>query len=276
MDVENLEKYTDKAVELTMGYAPRIVLAILTLLIGLWLAGAIANLVRRGAERREIDPTLTPFLVSLVNWSLKAAVLISVASIVGIQTTSFVAVLGAAGLAVGLALQGSLSNFAGGALLLIFRPYKVGDVIEAQGQIGVVKEIQIFTTMLLNGQNRRIILPNGPLANGTIVNYTAEGTLRVDLSVGISYDADIDKARNLLIDMLKADERVLADPAPQVEVMELGDNSVNLTVRSHTRSSDYWGVYFDMLKKAKYVLDEAGISIPFPQRDVHMYQHTGK
>ncbi len=273
MNTNDLEKYTDTAVTLVMGYAPKILLALVTLIIGFWLAGRVAALVRSGAKRRNIDPTLTPFLVSLITWALRAAVLISVASIIGIQTTSFIAVLGAAGLAVGLALQGSLSNFAGGALLLIFRPYKVGDLIEAQGQLGVVKEIQIFTTTLLSPQNKRIVVPNGPLANGTIVNFTAEGMLRVDLTVGVAYGADVEQARQVLLDVLKADERVLSEPAPMVEVAELGDSSVNLAVRPHTHPDNYWGVYFDTLKNGKLALDAAGIAIPFPQRDVHLFQH---
>ncbi len=273
MNMNDLEKYTDTAVTLVMGYAPKILLALVTLIIGFWLAGRVAALVRSGAKRRNIDPTLTPFLVSLITWALRAAVLISVASIIGIQTTSFIAVLGAAGLAVGLALQGSLSNFAGGALLLIFRPYKVGDLIEAQGQLGVVKEIQIFTTTLLSPQNKRIVVPNGPLANGTIVNFTAEGMLRVDLTVGVAYGADVEQARQVLLDVLKADERVLSEPAPMVEVAELGDSSVNLAVRPHTHPDNYWGVYFDTLKNGKLALDAAGIAIPFPQRDVHLFQH---
>jgi len=272
MAIENLDKYTDTAVQLAMGYAPKIVLALVTLIVGFWLAGAVAKMVRAGAERRQLDPTLTPFLVSLVTWSLRAAVLISVAAIVGIQTTSFVAVLGAAGLAVGLALQGSLSNFAGGTLLLIFRPYRVGDVIEAQGQIGKVKEIQIFTTVLLSAQNRRVVLPNGPVANGTIINYTAEGMSRVDMTIGVAYDCDIEHARQVLLDVVTADGRVLTDPAPVVAVSELADSAVNLVVRPYARPEDYWGVYFDTLKNAKLALDRAGISIPFPQRDVHLHR----
>jgi small conductance mechanosensitive channel len=275
MNLNEIEKYTDTAVTLVMGYAPKIVLALITLLVGFWLAGRVASLVKQAADHRKIDPTLTPFLASLINWSVRAAVLISVASIIGIQTTSFVAVLGAAGLAIGLALQGSLSNFAGGALILIFRPYRVGDLIRAQGELGVVKEIQIFTTTLLSPENRRIVIPNGPLANGNIVNFTAEGKLRVDLTVGISYGADIEQARRVLLEVLKADERVLTEPAPMVEVAELADSSVNLAVRPHTHPDNYWGVYFDTLKNCKLALDQAGVSIPFPQRDVHLFQHKG-
>jgi small conductance mechanosensitive channel len=222
---------------------------------------------------RKVDETLTPFVVSVVRWALRAAVLISAASIVGIETTSFVAVLGAAGLAVGLALQGSLSNFAGGALLLIFRPYKVGDLVETQGHLGVVKEIQIFTTTLINPNNKRIILPNGAVSNGTIVNLSAEGKLRVDLVVGISYESDIDKAQQILLEVMKSDEKVCEEPAPMVEVLELADSSVNLAVRPHATVENYWAVYFGITKKAKQALDKAGVTIPFPQRDVHLYEH---
>lgn len=273
MELSDLSRYTDNAVELVMNYAPRVLLGLVTLVIGWWFAARIAGLVRRGAEKRKVDETLTPFLVSIVTWALRAAVLISVASVLGIETTSFVALLGAAGLAVGLALQGSLSNFAGGALLLVFRPYRVGDVIEAQGQIGVVKEIQIFTTTLLSAQNRRIIIPNGPMSNGTIINYSVEGTNRVDLVVGVAYDADVERARQIIMDVLKADARILTEPAPRVEVLELADSSVNLAVRPHVKTADYWDVHFDTLKEIKRKLDAAGIEIPFPQRTVHMIQH---
>ncbi len=273
MNSEDLEQYVDHGVELAMGYVPKIALAIVTLIIGFWLVGKIAWLVRRSLKKRKVDETLSPFLVSVITWTLRAAVLISVASLVGVETTSFVAVLGAAGLAVGLALQGSLSNFAGGALILIFRPYRVGDVIEAQGQIGVVKEISIFTTTMTSGQNRRIILPNGPVANGTIINYTVEGTLRLDLVIGVSYDCDLNQAQKVLRDILEQDEDVLSDPAPTVEVLELADNSVNFAVRPHTKTADYWPVHFRLMKKIKLELDKAGIGIPYPQRDVHLYEH---
>jgi small conductance mechanosensitive channel len=193
---------------------------------------------------------------------------------VGIQTTSFVAVIGAAGLAVGLALQGSLSNFAGGVLILIFRPFRVGDVIQAQGEIGAVKEIQIFVTVLTNGQNRRVIIPNGPLANGNIINLTAEPYVRVDTTVGISYDADMKKARELLMDMAKNVPGVLAEPPPTVAVTELGDSSVNLVVRPYCAPADYWNVHFALVEATKNTLDSAGIAIPFPQRDVHLLKEN--
>jgi small conductance mechanosensitive channel len=191
---------------------------------------------------------------------------------VGIQTTSFVAVLGAAGLAIGLALQGSLSNFAGGVLILIFRPYRVGDLIQAQGELGVVQEIQIFTTILLNPQNRRVIIPNGSIANGNIVNLSAEDSVRVDTTVGISYDADMKQAREVLMAAIIKIDGVLSDPAPTVAVSELGDSSVNLVVRPYCQPTDYWKVHFAVVEASKNALDAAGISIPFPQRDVHLLQ----
>jgi small conductance mechanosensitive channel len=271
MDRELLDEYKGKAIELALGYLPNLALALVTLIVGLWLIGVITRGVRKGARKRGMDKTLTPFVSSLTNWGLKAVLLISVAAMIGVQTTSFVAVLGAAGLAVGLALQGSLANFAGGVLILLFRPFKVGDLIEAQGQLGTVQEIQIFTTTLLTPQNRRAVVPNGPLSNGNIVNYSAEGQLRVDLVVGVAYGADIDKAKQVLLDMLKSDARVLAEPAPVVEVVELADSSVNFAVRPFTKVPDYWGVYFSCLANAKKALDKAGISIPFPQRDVHIH-----
>ncbi len=271
MDAEILMQYTDQAVTLVMGYVPKLVLAIITLIIGLWVIGRAVKMTRQHITKRGVDETLAPFLSSLLSWTLKGVLFISVASMVGVQTTSFVAVLGAAGLAIGLALQGSLSNFAGGVLILIFRPFNVGHVIEAQGHIGVVKEIQIFNTVLTNGANRRIVIPNGPLSNGSIVNYTVEGTLRVDLVIGVAYEADIDEAKRVLREVLENNPKVLSDPAPTIEVLELADSSVNLAVRPWCTSADYWDVYFATLTDSKKALDKAGISIPFPQRDVHIH-----
>jgi small conductance mechanosensitive channel len=190
---------------------------------------------------------------------------------VGIATTSFVAVLGAAGLAIGLALQGSLANFAGGVLILIFKPYTVGDLIEAQGHLGVVKEVQIFNTILLTPNNKRVIIPNGALSNGSTVNYSAEGDLRVDLTIGIAYESDIPKAKEVLVKMMQENPKVLDDPAPMAAVAELADSSVNLAVRPWCTTADYWGVYFETTEQAKRVLESNGIRIPFPQRDVHLY-----
>jgi len=221
-------------------------------------------------QRRGTDETLRPFMISLVTWVLKAMLFISVIQMVGIATTSFVAVLGAAGLAVGFALQGTLANFAGGALILLFKPYKIGDLIESQGHLGVVKEIQIFTTVLLNPQNRTIILPNGVVSNGDITNYTKEGKLRVDLTIGISYESDMKKAKDVLMAVLNSDEKVLKDPPPFVGVSELADSSVNLAVRPWATPENYWDVHFGITEKCKNALDENAITIPFPQMDVHM------
>lgn len=270
--MEQILKYKDEGVALILAWAPIFVLAIVTLIVGLWLIGLVLKFLRAALVRKHFDETLTPFLLNLTSWLLKAVLFISVASMIGVQTTSFVALLGAAGLAVGLALQGSLANFAGGVLILLFRPYKVGDVIEAQGQIGTVHEIQIFTTTLLNGQNRRIIIPNGPLSNGNIINYTSETHVRVDMEIGVAYDADIAKSKQVLLDLLNADERVLKDPAPTVAVSNLGDSAVVLVVRPYTKPSDYWAVLFSTYENGKAALEAAGINIPFPQRDVHLYQ----
>lgn len=272
MGPEQITKYQNLVVTQIVLYAPQVLAALVTLLVGLWLSGVLTNVVRKTLVKRRVDATLIPFLTSFLGWGLKAIVFISVASTLGVKTTSFIAILGAAGLAVGLALQGSLSNFAGGVLILMFRPYKVGDVIEAQGQIGSVKEIQIFTTTLINGQNRRIIIPNGALSNGTIQNYTAEEHVRVDLAFGIGYEADIDKAKQVLEAMIKAIPGVLVEPAPVIAVSELADSSVNLVVRPYAKPADYWGVHFAATEAGKKALDAANISIPFPQRDVHLYQ----
>lgn len=268
--MEKLGVYSDKAIELMMMYAPRLVLAILTLIIGLWIIGALVGLTRKALEKSNTDKTLIPFISSLMSWSLKVLLFISVASMIGIATTSFVAVLGAAGLAVGLALQGSLANFAGGVLVLIFKPYGVGDLVEAQGHLGVVKEVQIFNTIMVSPSNKRVIVPNGAMSNGSIINYSAEGQLRVDLVIGIAYEADVPKAKSVLLNMMQENPAVLKDPAPQVAVSELADSSVNLVVRPWCKVDDYWDVYFETTEKAKQVLDANEISIPFPQRDVHI------
>jgi len=268
--MDNFGGLSDKAMELVMSYAPKIVLAIVTLIIGLWIIGTVVKLSRKAMDHTKMDKTLVPFISNLLSWTLKVLLFISVASMVGIATTSFVAVLGAAGLAIGLALQGSLANFAGGVLILIFKPYKVGDLIEGQGHLGVVKEVQIFNTILLTPNNKRVIVPNGAMSNGSVVNYSAEGTLRVDLVIGIAYESDIPKAKELLLQMMQSDGRVLKEPAPLVAVSELADSSVNLVVRPWCSFSDYWAVYFDTTENAKKILEANGITIPFPQRDVHL------
>jgi len=267
-----LEALSLKAYELGIEYAPRLALAIITLLIGLWIISGITKLIKLSMERSKVDPTLIPFMSSLVSWVLKVLLFISVASMIGIATTSFIAVLGAAGLAIGLALQGSLANFAGGVLVMIFKPYKVGDLIESQGHLGVVKEVQIFNTILIAPQSKQVIIPNGATSNGSIVNYTVEGKIRVDLSVGVSYDADIDKTKAVLMEVLVANDKVMQDPAPFVGVLEMADSSVNFAVRPHCAPKDYWDVFFSVNEEVKKALDKNAINIPFPQRDVHLIQ----
>lgn len=264
--------YYDKAIELFMAYAPKFVLAIITLIIGLWIIRAVVNVTKKTLEKTKTDKTLIPFITSLISWMLKLLLFISVASMIGIATTSFIAVLGAAGLAIGLALQGSLANFAGGVLILIFKPYGVGDLVEAQGYLGVVKEVQIFNTILLTPNNKQVIIPNGVMSNGCITNYSAEGKLRVDLVIGIAYESDVSKAKNLLLNMMTENPEILKEPAPFVAVSELADSSVNLIVRPWCEFNDYWSVYFATMEKAKDLLEKNGISIPFPQQDIHVHK----
>lgn len=271
-DVEQANQYLDMLIEMAIGYGPRLALAVFTLIVGLWVISAICSGIRAGFEKSGMELSLRSFLNSLISIGLKVLLVISVASMVGIETTSFIAVLGAAGLAVGLALQGSLANFAGGVLILIFRPYKVGDFIDAAGVAGVVKRIEIFSTVLTTGDNKTIIIPNGAVSNGAITNFSTQETRRVDIVFGIGYDDDLKKAKQVLTDLINADERILKDPEPMIVVSNLGDSCVDITTRSWVNSADYWGVYFDLVENGKLAFDENGISIPFPQTDVHLYQ----
>ena len=270
MNTAQLEQYTQRAIELTMEYAPKLILALVVLVIGLWIINRIIDILGNLLDRRHIDKSLQPFLKSLLGIGLKVMLLISVASMIGIETTSFVAVIGAAGLAVGLALQGTLANFAGGVLILIFKPFKVGDLIEAQGHLGTVEEIQIFVTIISTPESKTVIIPNGAISNGNITNYTTKGIIRVDLVMGISYESNIKQAREVLVKVMQEHPKVMKDPAPFVGVVELADSSVNLAVRPHCSPSDYWEVYFDIYEAGKEALDAANITIPFPQVDVHM------
>ncbi|HET8848537.1 MAG TPA: mechanosensitive ion channel domain-containing protein [Marinobacter sp.] len=263
-------EWLDQAVALTMAYAPKVVLAIVTLIVGLWLVKRFVNVLDNKLGKK--DPTLNKFLCGLIGAILKVLLLISVASMVGIATTSFVAIIGAAGLAVGLALQGSLANFAGGVLILIFKPFKVGDTIEAQGFLGAVREITILYTIIDTFDNRRIVVPNGSLSNASLINVSYYDTRRCDMTFGIGYGDDIDKAKAVIKRCLDSDERVLPEPEPRISVGSLGDNSVNIIVRPWTRTDDLWPVYWDMHEKIKKAFDEEGITIPFPQRDVHLYK----
>ncbi len=275
LSTDQMAGYIDTAVEMGMTYGPKFILAIVVLIVGLWIINRAIRLMGAGMERSNTEPTLAKFLCNLSSVGLKALLLISVASMIGIETTSFIAVLGAAGLAVGLALQGSLANFAGGVLVLMFRPYKVGDFVDAQGVMGTVHEIQIFNTILKTPDNKVIIVPNGAISNGIITNFSMEATRRVDFVFGIGYSDDIAKAKATIGRLLEEDSRTLSDPEPQIVVSELADSSVNITTRVWVNAADYWGVFFDMTEKVKLAFDQEGISIPFPQRDVHLFQENG-
>ena len=253
-------------------YGLQIIGALATIIIGIWISKLLAKSLGKVLRKRSVDETLVKFSVSLVKVALITFVIISAASQVGIQTASFVAVIGAAGLAIGFALQGSLSNLAAGVMLIIFKPIKVGDFIEGGGGTGTVESVGIFVTILVTVDNKVIYVPNSTLTGGNITNYSAKDTRRVDMVFGIGYSDDIDKAKIVIQSVIKNDPRILKDPAPQVVVSELGDSSVNFNVRPWVNKTDYWGVYFDTTEQVKKKFDEQNISIPFPQRDVHLYQ----
>jgi small conductance mechanosensitive channel len=253
-------------------YGLKVVAAILILVIGRFVAILLKKVIQKLLKRGNVEDTLISFIASLSYVAMMAFIIIAALGQLGIQTASFVAVLGAAGLAVGLALQGSLSNFAAGVMMIIFKPFKAGDFIEAGGSAGVVEEIGIFTTVLKTPDNKKVIIPNSGVTGGNIVNYSAKEQRRVDIVAGVSYSDDLDKVRRVLEQILGEDERILKDPAPLIGLLELGDSSVNFTVRSWVKSEDYWGVFFDTQEKIKKRFDAEGISIPFPQRDVHLFQ----
>lgn len=262
----------DQLTDLAALYVPKVVLAILTLIVGLSIIRRLVAFIKTQLTKREVDPSLVPFLSSVLRAVFIVMLLISVAGMVGVETTSFVAVLGAAGLAIGLALQGSLSNFAGGVLLLLLKPFKVGDVIEAQGVTASVKEIQIFHTILKTFDNKTIILPNGPLCNDKIINYSTEETRMVEWVFSISYKDDIDQARQVIKDIVYADPRVVAPDEQFIRLAELGNSSVNLKVRARVVQADYWGLFFEVNEAIKKAFDREGITIPFPQVDSHVFQ----
>jgi small conductance mechanosensitive channel len=260
--------------ELVTIYGLKVIAAIAIFVIGRWVAKAVVSMIRKMMRNAEVDQTLRRFVANMAYIALLAFVVLAALGQLGIQTTSFIAILGAAGLAVGLALQGSLSNFAAGFLMILFRPIRVGDFIEGAGTAGTVEEIAIFTTTLVTPDNKTVIIPNAALTGGNIVNWTVKGTRRVDMVMGIGYTDDIDKAKQIMADILAKDPRVLKDPAPAIAVSELADSSVNFVVRPWVKASDYWGVHNDTHEAVKKAFDAQGISIPFPQRDVHVYQHA--
>ena len=268
----NVQPYVDQAINLSMTYLPKVLLAIIFLWVGLWLIKRICRLFDITLSKRNVDASLSGFLHSVLDAILKVALVISVVTMIGIEMTAFVAVLGAAGLAIGMALSGTLQNFAGGVIILLLKPYRVGDFIEAQGYVGTVSEIQIFVTILKTPDNKTIIIPNSPLSTGSLVNYSIEATRRVDLSFGISYGDNIDQARAVIKQIVDADKRVLQDPEPFIQVGTLNNSSVDFVVRIWVTAEDYWGVHFDTIEAVKKAFDEAGITIPFPQQHVYMQQ----
>lgn len=267
----NIDEITKFLTELAMQYGVKLVLALATLLVGWWLIGRIVRAVDISMDKANVEVTLQRFLLSFISIVLKVILLVIFASMVGVQTASLIAMLGAAGLAVGLALQGSLSNFAGGVLILFFKPFKVGDVIEAQGHLGRVFEIQIFNTIVKTLDNQRVYIPNGLLSNGCVKNLFIEKTRRVDMTFGISYGDDIAKAKTVIRSVLDANEHILKDPIADVFVSGHGASSIDLTVRPWCLSEHYWEVYFSVHEELKVAFDNAGITIPFPQRDVHIF-----
>ncbi|WP_298763066.1 mechanosensitive ion channel domain-containing protein [uncultured Polaribacter sp.] len=259
-------EYLDQAKELVIKYAPDVFMALAILIIGLFAIKVLVKTSKKIMNKQGLEISLQKFLGNLLGWILKVLLFITVIAKLGVETASFAAIIAAAGLAIGLALQGSLANFAGGVLIMIFKPFKIGDLVEAQGEIGVIKEIEIFTTKLTGLSNKEIIIPNASLSNGTIVNYTTEGTRRVDLVIGVSYDADIKQTKDVLMAVLTAHKNVLKDPLPSVSVLELADSSVNFAVRPWCKTEDYWTVYFDVMENTKIALDKAGIEIPYPHQ----------
>lgn len=266
-----MENLHEIARDFALDYGPKLVGAFIVLIVGFQLIGWFSKWLRNFFEKRNIDASLRPFLISLISNLLKVLLAISVLSMLGIQMTSFIAILGAAGLAVGLALSGTLQNFAGGVIILLFKPFKVGDFITAEGYSGTVEEIQIFVTILKTPQNVTIIIPNSGLATNSLTNFSAKPVRRVDWTFGIAYGDSYDKAKEVLLRLINNDERIHKNPEPFIVLSELGDSSVNLTVRVWVNSSDYWAVFFDMNEKVYKTFATEGINIPFPQMDVHLH-----
>lgn len=267
----NFEEIWNSTRDIVTSYGLQVIGAILTLIIGFWIVGWITRLAKRAMEKRQLDETIRPFLLSLLNVGLKILILLTVAQMFGIQTTSFVAIFGALAFAIGLALQGNLAHFASGILILVFKPFRVGDFIVTQGYSGTVKEIQIFNTLLTTLDNRVIIIPNGAITSGPIENLTSPGIRRVDMTYGIGYTDDIDTARNVIDQVVKNTPKVILEDGYDILVKELADSSVNFAVRVWCKVEDYWDVYFHIQEHIKKEFDKAGVGIPFPQMDVHLY-----
>ena len=262
----------EKMIEALSLYGMKIIAAVLIVVVGLWISKVIKSCFLKTLQKKKVDPTLVGFFASMLHGGLVIFVFISAISKLGVQTASFVAVIGAAGLAVGLALQGSLSNFAAGILLILFKPFKVGNFVKAGGEAGVIVEVGIFTTELKTPDNVQIIIPNSTIMGSAITNVSAHPTRRIDMTLGVGYDDDLNKAKQIMEDLLAADERVLKDPVATIAVAELGDSSVEFVIRPWVNSADYWAVKFDFTKAVKEKFDAEGISIPYPQSDVHVFQ----
>lgn len=273
-DLQNLDEYADEAIKLIIAYGPKLILAVLTLIIGLWAIKWFTKAMNSLMESKDLDPSLRPFFRSLISLTLKVLLVISVMGMIGIEMTSFIALLGAAGLAVGMALSGTLQNFAGGVVILVFKPFRVGDFIEASGHKGTVHEIRIFNTILKTPDNKVVIIPNNSIAGSSMVNFTREPQRRVDFVFGTSYEDDITKTKSLLKSLIDQDSRILREPEPFIGLNEMADSSLNFVVRVWVNTPDYWNVYFEMMENVKKSFDDAGISIPFPQRDVHLFNES--
>ena len=268
-----MDEYMDKILEMISLYGVKVLTALVVFIVGRWISKGVRKLITRMMNKADVDPIIVGFTSNIAYIALLMFVVIAALGQLGIQTTSFIAILGAAGLAIGLALQGSLSNFAAGFLMVIFRPFNVGDYIEGAGMEGTVEQIQIFTTTLVTLDNKTVIIPNAKLTGDNIINWTVKGTRRVDMVFGIGYGDDIDIARQVIEGVLAKDDRILKDPAIQISVAELGDSSVNFVVRPWVKCDDYWDVYMDTTENIKKAFDAGNVNIPFPQRDVHLYEH---
>ena len=269
----DIDKITNDLIAMIVLYGPKLVSAILVWIIGSWIIKGLVLAVNKALDKAKVDESLKPFVRGIVQSLLKVLLVVTVLSMVGIEMTSFIAILGAAGLAIGMALSGTLQNFAGGVMILLFKPYKIGDVIDAQGYIGKVYEIQIFNTILKTPDNKTIIIPNGGLATGSMTNYSTEDTRRVDWTFGIGYGDDVDQARDVMTSLCEQDKRILADPEVYIKVSALADSSVNFTVRAWVNAEDYWDVFFDMNESIYKTFNQQGINIPFPQMEVHVHKN---
>jgi len=274
--IKNWQDYATLYGDKFIDFLPALVSSLLIFFFGWWVIKFIVGYVKRIFEKTDYDPTLENFITSLLNWGLKILLFIVVISQLGVETTSLIAVVGAAGLAIGLALQGSLSNFAGGVLIISLKPFRVGDFIEAQGVSGTVKETTLFYTKLNTFGNQLAIIPNGELTNNTIINYTEEGKRKDVIAIGISYSSNIKLAKDVLMKLMAEQEGIMKDPAPQVVVKELADSAVNLSLRYWAMNDDFWDCHWFTIEEAKTRLEAAGIAIPFPQRDVHLFNHSEK